>query len=71
VNILLTEALILTGPRNLELARKITTERNLRSIIHTRVGISELDKKNRTTKEKERVQPKKGQKEHYNNEIII
>jgi hypothetical protein len=44
-NISLTEAPISTGPRNLESTRKITSERNLRSAIRTRVRILELDKK--------------------------
>jgi hypothetical protein len=35
----------LTRPRNLELVQKITSERNLRSIIQTRVKIPELNKK--------------------------
>jgi hypothetical protein len=45
VNISLTGAPIPTGSRNLESARKTTPERNLRSMIRTRVGIPELDKK--------------------------
>jgi hypothetical protein len=45
VNISLTRALISTGPRNLELTRKITSGRNLISTVCTRVEIPELDKK--------------------------
>jgi hypothetical protein len=56
-----------TGPRNLELTREITPEKRIRSINWTRIGISGLNKKNRTIKEKRRVQPKKGQKEYYIN----
>jgi hypothetical protein len=43
-NILLTKAPISTGQRNLELARKTTSEKNLRSTIQTRFGILKLDK---------------------------
>jgi hypothetical protein len=44
-NISLTEALISIGPRNLESARKITPESNLKLMIRTRVGIPELVQK--------------------------
>jgi hypothetical protein len=67
VNISLTEAPISTGPRNLESARKITSGRNLRSTIQTKGWNTGIRQENRTTKENRRVQPKKGQKEHYNN----
>jgi hypothetical protein len=44
-NISLTEAPISTKPGNLESAQKTTPEKNLRSIIWTRVRILELNKK--------------------------
>jgi hypothetical protein len=54
-NISLTEALISIGPRKLKLVQKITFKRNLRQIFRTRVGIPELDKKNKTNKENRRI----------------
>jgi hypothetical protein len=56
-NISLKEAPILTGPRNLELAWKTTSERNRRSTIRTRDKILELDenkKKKDYNQEKDR-----------------
>jgi hypothetical protein len=43
-NISLMEALISTGPRNLELTQKTTSDKNLLSTIRTRVEIPELHK---------------------------
>jgi hypothetical protein len=71
VNILLTEVLILTGPRNLELARKITPEKNLKSIIQTRVEIPELDKKIKQPKKKKEYNQKRTKEilQQWNNNI--
>jgi hypothetical protein len=65
------EAPISTGPRNLELTRKITPERNLRSTIQTRVGISELDKKIEQPKKKEDYNLKKDRRNTTTMEMII
>jgi hypothetical protein len=76
--------LISTKLKNLELARKTTPKKNLRSMIRTRVEIPGLNKKieqpkkiegcdqeNRTTKEDRRMRPRKGQKKYYNMEMIM
>jgi hypothetical protein len=65
-NILLTEALISTGPKNLELAQKTIPGKNLSSIIQTRVEIPELDKKIEQPKKIEGCNQEK-QKKYYKN----
>jgi hypothetical protein len=64
-NILLTEAVISIRPRNLELTRKITPEKRIRSINWTRVGISELNKKIGQLKKKEECNQEKDRKILY------
>jgi hypothetical protein len=71
VNILLTEAPISTGPRNLESAQKTTPERNLRSTIRTRVGILELDKKIGQPKKKEGCNLEKDRRNTTTMEMIM
>jgi hypothetical protein len=70
-NILLTEAPISIKPRNLELMQKIIPEKNLRSIIWTRVGILELNKKIRQIKKIERYNLEKDRRNTTTMEIII
>jgi hypothetical protein len=67
----LTEAPILTGPRNLELAQKTTPEKNLRSIIRTRVEIPELNKKIEQSKKIEGCNQKKDRRNTTTMEIIM
>jgi hypothetical protein len=70
-NISLTEALISIKSRNLELIRKIISERNLKSRIHTKVEISELDKKIRQTKKIEGCNLKKDRRNTTTMEMIM
>jgi hypothetical protein len=70
-NILLTEAPISTESRNLELMRKTTSEKSVRSMIQTRFGISELDKKIGQSKEIEGYNQKKNRKNTTTMEIIM
>jgi hypothetical protein len=71
MNISLTEAPISTGPRNLELARKIIPGKNLRSTIQTRVGIPELNKKIRQPKKIEGCNQEKDRRNTTTIEMIM
>jgi hypothetical protein len=70
-NISLTEALISTRPRNLELTQKITSERNLIATIQKWVRIPKLDKNIRQIKKIEGCNQKKDRKNTTTMEMII
>jgi hypothetical protein len=70
-NISLTEALISTRPRNLELTQKITSERNLIATIQKWVKIPELDKNIRQIKKIEECNQKKDRRNTTTMEMIM
>jgi hypothetical protein len=70
-NILLTEASISTESRNLESTRKTTPEKSIRSMIRTRFGIPELDKKIGQPKKIEGCNQKKDRRNTTTIEIIM